>query len=293
MKNARLLGVASVALAILSVVGQQVSATAQQGSSTDVNGGAQASRQGAQSAGSASRFAAVEREMRPVNTELMAKLDSKTAKAGDQVMVKTAEAMRTADGTVIPKGSRLVGHVTSVKAHGKDSEDSQMAIRFDRAELKGGQSVPIVSEIESVSPSASEMSMSSTQGDDSLAGAGGRGMGSARTGLGGPGGGAVGGGAVGSVAGGSARTVADTTGATGSGLGTTIDGTARASGDIVGNVGMPAGTSGGFTAHATGIRGLLLAADATGATSGTLSASKQNIHLESGTQLMLGVTTAR
>ncbi|MGA3047682.1 MAG: hypothetical protein ABSD67_13715 [Terracidiphilus sp.] len=293
MKTARLLEFALVALSSLSVVAQQASATAQQSTAADVSGGGQVSQPGAQASGSASRFAAVEREMRPVNTELTGKLDSKTAKAGDLVVVKTTEAMRTADGTAIPKGSRLLGHVTFVQSHGKESENSQMAIQFNRAELKGGQSVAIVSEIESVSPSATAMAMSSTQSDDSLANVAGGGMGSGRMGGGAPGGGGLAGGAVGGVTGGSARTAAGTTGRMGTGLGATADDTVRGSVGAVSNVGMTAGASGGFTAHATGIRGVLLAADATGATSGILSASKQNIHLDSGSQLMLGVTTAR
>ena len=40
--------------------------------------------------------------------ELQDKLDSKTAKVGDSVVVKTA------DGTEIPKGTKLVGRVTDV-----------------------------------------------------------------------------------------------------------------------------------------------------------------------------------
>ena len=60
--------------------------------------------------------------------------------------------MTTADGTAIPKGTRLVGHLTQVQAHSKDSPDSVMAIVFDRAELKGGASLAIYSEIRSLTP---------------------------------------------------------------------------------------------------------------------------------------------
>ena len=68
-----------------------------------------------------------------------------------------------ADGTVIPKGSRLVGHVAQVQAHDKAHANSQMSIAFDRAELKGGQSFAIHSLIRGVSPSPSAMAMSSME----------------------------------------------------------------------------------------------------------------------------------
>ena len=49
--------------------------------------------------------------------ELDGKLDSKTAKVGDRVVLKTMDKVQTSDGTVIPRGSRLVGHVTEVQAY--------------------------------------------------------------------------------------------------------------------------------------------------------------------------------
>ena len=54
--------------------------------------------------------------MSPVSGELMSKLDSKTAKAGDSVVIQTKSSAKTADGTEIPKGSKLVGHVLVVHA---------------------------------------------------------------------------------------------------------------------------------------------------------------------------------
>ena len=90
-------------------------------------------------------------EMRPVNAELETKLDSKTAKAGDNIVVKTKTAIKTADGTVIPKGSKLVGHITGVQPSGAGA-NSQVALQFDHIELKGGQSMPVQSQIQSIAP---------------------------------------------------------------------------------------------------------------------------------------------
>jgi hypothetical protein len=90
-------------------------------------------------------------EMSPVNGELLSKLDSKTAKAGDNVVIQTKSSVKTADGTEIPKGSKLVGHVLVAQPSGAGSK-SQVALQFDHLELKGGQSVAIHSQIQSIAP---------------------------------------------------------------------------------------------------------------------------------------------
>jgi hypothetical protein len=90
-------------------------------------------------------------EMSPINGELVSKLDSKTAKTGDSVVVQTKASAKTADGTEIPKGSKLVGHVIGVQPSGS-GENSQVALQLDHLELKGGQSVPVHSQIQSISP---------------------------------------------------------------------------------------------------------------------------------------------
>jgi hypothetical protein len=339
MKNSKLL-VAAVALGALSslpLLAQRADGSAQQDGSVNAasshasesaNGsaGVQATSRGAQVQGSgtengtgsagvgrssgsaresATGSAAAGTEMRPVNGELVGKLDSKSAKEGDPVVVKTTQSTKTADGTVIPKGSRLVGHVTSVQAHGKGSAGSQMGIQFDRAELKGGQSLPIRSEIRSIAPPATAVAAGSMEGEDTLGGGGGmvsgggRALGSARGGGGGLLGGS--GGAVGGLAGGGSGAVgglASSGGRVGSGLDSTVGETSNASGRLAGDATgsggrLAGGAAEGVTAHETGVRGVMLAGDATGRAAGTLSASKQNIHLDGGTQMVLGVAAAR
>ena len=90
-------------------------------------------------------------EMSPVNGELVSKLDSKTAKTGDSVVVQTKASVKTADGTEIPKGSKLVGRVLGVHPS-EAGENSQVALQFDHVELKGGQSVAVHSQIQSIAP---------------------------------------------------------------------------------------------------------------------------------------------
>lgn len=89
-------------------------------------------------------------DLQPVSGKLESKLDSKTAKTGDSIVVKTETTVKMADGTVIPKGSKLVGRVIGVQAQGEASQNSQVAIQFDHAEVNGGQTVPIQTVIKSV-----------------------------------------------------------------------------------------------------------------------------------------------
>jgi hypothetical protein len=89
--------------------------------------------------------------MSPVNGELVSKLDSKTAKNGDSVVVQTKTSVKTPDGTEIPKGSKLVGHVIAAQPS-QPGQNSQLALQFDRVELKGGKTMPVHSQIQSISP---------------------------------------------------------------------------------------------------------------------------------------------
>jgi hypothetical protein len=213
-------------------------------------------------------------EMRPVNGELVSKLDSKSARTGDSVVVKTVQAVKTADGTEIPKGSKLVGHVTAVQAHSQANENSEMAIQFDHAELKGGQSVPIQSVIKSVSPPAGDTSTSVPD------------MMSAPTGAAAGGGGGMSGSRSNSA---SAGVASPTVAQLNAGMGSP---NTPAAGTVVGK-------SGDDPIRTTAIPGVFLASHEPGqspegasTSSGTLFAAKSDIHLDGGTQMALEVSAA-
>jgi hypothetical protein len=97
--------------------------------------------------------------MSPINGELVSKLDSKTAKTGDNVVIRTKTLAKTADGTEIPKGSKLVGRVLGVQPGGS-AENSQVVLQFDHLELKGGQNLPVHSQIQSIAPATGAASTS-------------------------------------------------------------------------------------------------------------------------------------
>ena len=231
-------------------------------------------------------------EMSSITGELEGKLDSKTAKAGDRVVLKTTDKVQTADGTVIPRGSRLLGHVTEVQAYDKEHGSAQMAIAFDRAELKNGQSIAIYTLIRGVNPSASAMTVSQMNGDNMM-------------GMPAPAGSMANGGRMGNEGYGSIAA------ANGAGLATgqvdRVSDAARSMSDRVdpGSTGsttmQPGGLNAGTGAHSiaaaraiphpTGIPGVMLAGN--NSSSGLLLASRKDIQFESGTQVQLGIVADR
>jgi hypothetical protein len=215
-------------------------------------------------------------KMNPLNGELVSKLDSKTAKTGDNVVVRTKTSAKTADGTEIPEGSKLVGHVIGVQPSGA-AENSQVALQFDHLELNGGQSLPIRSQIQSIAPPA----------------------GAASTG----GSAAVSGGTMSSASDGSANSGAN--GANGGNQASSAP--QRTSGDpgaaAAGNGSPAAGTvvakTGKIDIQTTSIPGVLLANNAPGqqdprmaAASSILLGAKRDIQLDGGTQMVVGVSAA-
>ncbi len=265
-------------------------------------------------------------EMTAVTGELDGKLDSKSAKVGDRVTLKTTEKVQVSDGTLIPKGSRLVGHVTEVQAHSNDRAIAQIGVAFDRAELKNGESLPVHSLIRTVRMSASVSSMNMMSDDDTMDASsmgGGRmgGVGSGRSGGvigGGMGAGAnasteagsLGGGTVGGAAGGQVDRNGNVTNA-GAGVGTGVGTNGGAGklgagtsarddsavqlaghGDAPLNGGAHAAAVQRSVPHPTGIPGVMLAGSSS--SSGLLiEGDRKDIEFMSGTRFEMGVVGDR
>jgi hypothetical protein len=203
-------------------------------------------------------------EMSPVNGELLSKLDSKTAKTGDGVIVQTEALVKTADGTEIPKGSKLVGHVLGAKPSGA-GENSQVVLQFDHLELKGGQNLPVHSQIESIAPAGSEAATSPSSGTSSDPSTNG------------------------SKGGSMARSAPQGTGA---------DPGATPAGKAAPAAGTVIARTGNIAIATTSVPGVLLANNAPGQqdprmaqASSILLGAKQDIQLDGGTRMVLGVAT--
>jgi len=93
-----------------------------------------------------------------IPASLAKSIDSKKLKEGDEVDAKTVHMMRTADGVMIPTGSKIAGHVTQVKSRSKGDSESSLGIAFDKIQLTGGKELPIKGVLQAVGPNPSESS---------------------------------------------------------------------------------------------------------------------------------------
>ena len=221
------------------------------------------------------------------NAALSSPIDSKKCKPGDPVNAHSTEAVKSEGKTVIPKGSKLVGHVTQASARGKGESESSLGIVFDKAILKNGEEIPLNAGILAI---ASAESSASAAGSDMDA-LGGMGASAAGSGMAG-GRGALGG--VASTTGGAAGTVTNTAANVGGVAGGTVNSAANAGGNIAGaSKGAVGGlnTAGQLTSNSQGVfglNGLNLNAAGSSATEGSvITSAGKNVHLESGTRMLL------
>lgn len=83
--------------------------------------------------------------------QLTKTVDAKKAKSGDEVVAKVTEDMKNSSGIVIvPKDTEVIGHVTEAQRRDKQQKESELAIAFDKAVLKNGQSMQMPMSIQAV-----------------------------------------------------------------------------------------------------------------------------------------------
>jgi Bacterial conjugation TrbI-like protein len=108
-----------------------------------------------------------------INAELNSSIDSKKVKPGDTVLAHTTETLKsTDDRTILPRGTKLVGHVTQAAARSKGDSDSTLAISFDKAIVKGGEEVALNATIQALAAPAGFSSPSSNADLDNVPSAG-------------------------------------------------------------------------------------------------------------------------
>jgi hypothetical protein len=83
-------------------------------------------------------------------------LDSSKLKEGDAIEVETAGSFKLPDGTLVPKGSKLTGHVVASKSRSKGDSDSQLTLAFDKLAVTNGQQLNVKGAVQAVFPPAEE-----------------------------------------------------------------------------------------------------------------------------------------
>ncbi len=238
----------------------------------------------------------------PIEATLVTPVDAKHSKPGEPVAAKTTQDVKQNGQTVLKKGSRLNGHVTQAEARSKANSESSVGMVFDSAVMKNGQKVPMNLSIQALAASANEASAglandqgtidSASQTGAGFAGAVPTSGGGVARGTGGAAGG-VGGTVrgVSNVAGGATSSVGTAGGAAGN-VGQTAGGTLGATTRSAGSVGglntagqLASGSSGVFN-----LQGLnLTSAASNGTTASVVNSTSRNVHLDSGTQMVLQV----
>lgn len=241
--------------------------------------GAQASASGDSSAtGRAGKDSAELSSGTTVNAALSQPLDSKKNKPGDAVTAKTSEATKSGGRVVIPKGSKLVGHVTEAKARSEAESESSLGVVFDKAILKDGQEIPLNVTVRALA--AAHAATASSLADDDFS--------SGRV----PAGRTSGGAPLGRVT--------SSTGATTAAVGNTATNAAGgAVGSAVNSTGSVAAATkaapnglnaaGHVTSNSQGVFGLdgINLNSSNGAGCSLITSAGKNVHLDSGTQFLL------
>jgi hypothetical protein len=95
-------------------------------------------------------------------TQLMAELqntiDARKAKAGQQVILKTTQAIKAHGQEVVKKGAKLFGHITEVKQKSSAEAMSSLSIVFDKLE-SGSLDIPISATITSITQAMSHTTL--------------------------------------------------------------------------------------------------------------------------------------
>ena len=92
----------------------------------------------------------------PVNASLKKTLNSKDAKVGQEI-IATIEDAATINGTPLPKGTILLGHVVDVTRHSKETPNGSLVIVFDHEQPKKGDPMEIRSSVYQISQSENQI----------------------------------------------------------------------------------------------------------------------------------------
>lgn len=86
-----------------------------------------------------------------IPVELSKSIDAKKIRSGDEVSAKVTQDLKTNNGEVlIPKDTKVVGHVTAVQPRTKEQSESELGIAFDHAVLKNGSEMKMPLSIQAI-----------------------------------------------------------------------------------------------------------------------------------------------
>src|SRR6266849_3709381 len=78
-----------------------------------------------------------------INASLLGSLDSEKSKPGDVVNAIVTESVVYQRSVLLPKGSRIVGHVVRTGAGSDGDQGAALFVEFDRVVLKNGETAEL------------------------------------------------------------------------------------------------------------------------------------------------------
>jgi Bacterial conjugation TrbI-like protein len=94
-------------------------------------------------------------------------LDAKKAKTGEEVVAKVTQDLKSNSGEIlVPKDTKVLGHVTEAKPRNKDQKESQVGIVFDRAVMKDGNTMQMPMSIQAIIGQQNEQNNSGSGNTD-------------------------------------------------------------------------------------------------------------------------------
>lgn len=201
-----------------------------------------------------------------IPVQLTKTIDAKKVKTGEEVVALVTMDMKNQSGEVlVPKATKVVGHVTEAQARNKEQKESQLAIAFDHAVLNNEQ-VQLPMSIQAV------VAPENNNNNDESS--------SPSSGTPNPG----------SPAGGSTSPMGGSRGSMGGGQSSQPPQSQAGGGDNPGTAqGSKRPPINGQTQGVIGISNVTLAAASSPAQGSVLTSDKSNVKLESGTMLLLKV----
>ena len=108
-----------------------------------------------------------------IPAQLTKTLDAKKVKTGDEVEAKVTQDLKTVNGElIVPKDTKLVGHITEAQARTKEQKESEIGIAFDHTVMKDGTAASVPMSIQAVIAPPSQNSENNSAGPASAPQAG-------------------------------------------------------------------------------------------------------------------------
>src|SRR6185437_15707329 len=97
--------------------------------------------------------------------ELDKSVDAKKAKPGDPLVAKIDQDLLSNGKIVIPRNSKVMGHVVEAKPSSHDDKSSKLGIVFDKIEVKDAPEIPLSAVVQGIGAPVSAVG-SSAYADD-------------------------------------------------------------------------------------------------------------------------------